>query len=105
MTDLYQSGAFQELFGMAEMEAAAALIVETSLKAKSWDCSWGISSFTDKDEQDGFLCLIEYGYLSNRPASAAHGQFVPTRAFIDRVRPRLSAVQSAAVPDVPFWFR
>jgi hypothetical protein len=93
---------FGGLFGMCEMESAARHIVEVSLESKSWNCSWTMASFEGRNsfESDGFLCLLSNGFLVNRPGSAAHGEFVPTREFIDRVRPRLRGIR---LPKVPEW--
>jgi hypothetical protein len=77
------------VFGMYEMEAAAKHIIATVEKVRSWDISLTVNGWSDKAEQDGFLCLIAGGFLASRPCSSAHGEFVPTKAFIKRVKPRL----------------
>ena len=89
-------------FGMCEMEMAAERILKKVRTVQSWNVSFTVDGWEYEMERDGFLCLIAGGFLANRPCSAAHGEFVPTNDFVDRLLEKLEPSQFAKLPRPSF---
>jgi hypothetical protein len=69
-------------FGFSEMEAAAKIIIARALELGSWEVV--VTWKRMKKEPEGFLNLVAEGYL-RCAVVGYHGEFMPTRAFVDMV--------------------
>lgn len=79
-----------DTFGMCEMEVAALVLIRKAVRVGTWDIAATIEDFSPGLEQDGFLNLLLHGWLKpNLHNPSAHGEFLLTTKFIERVSAKI----------------
>ena len=85
-------------FGMSEMEVAAKRIINNCEAKGSWLHAATFELFQGSSEQNGFLHLIEYGYLTS---GYFKGKFYITDKFIKIIERKVSPYDLALKFEAP----
>jgi hypothetical protein len=84
------------MLGHVESEVAAARIVRLCEKHGSWGCPATYEQMVGRSEQNGFLMLIEAGWIRS---GYMKGCYFATKDLIDKVRAKLPAEMRGFVYD------